>query len=296
MRSGYDNNIPSSKDQSQITNLMNPLRAAASGMMNPPLFGTQSMIISRAGQEPNGSETGFKDRTLAHQVSRRQVQRNYSGRIPQKPSPSTKDQLDYLLEPPRRQNPQGPQSYLELAIMNAEAKVAKLRQAQQLQESVYGIPPPPLTPAERQLFLQQQMYRQKIDEFGKNPFIANMTKNPDLNLFERTAIGVQAMEIDGVRFMKDLPIGTDLYRYKLEQTKELGTMRAELLKVLDEIRLKGVKRRFEMLQGRDQKSLEDQMWADEQMKAIILKQLRKHFGKEVAMEMYDNANSRRQLT
>lgn len=98
------------------------------------------------------------------------------------------------------------------------------------------------------------------------------------------------MEVDGVRLMQGLPVGTDLYRYKMEQTKELGTVRAELLKMLDEIKLRGVKRRFEMLQNRDQKTQDDQMWADEQMKAIILNQLRKAVGKDKALEMYNGAN------
>lgn len=87
--------------------------------------------------------------------------------------------------------------------------------------------------------------------------------------------------------MKNLPIGTDLYRYKIEQVKELGTMRGEVMKLIEEQRLKEMKKKFDLKVNMEDHGLEDKMWSDEQMKTIIQKQIRQSLGKQYNMESPD---------
>ena len=63
---------------------------------------------------------------------------------------------------------------------------------------------------------------------------SNNPRNPDLNDFERGFTFMSAQEADQVRLMRQIPIGTDLYRFKVEQFKETSTTRAEIEKLMYE--------------------------------------------------------------
>jgi hypothetical protein len=45
-------------------------------------------------------------------------------------------------------------------------------------------------------------------------------------------MNVAAQEYDSLRVISKLPVNSELYRYKMDQYKELSTMRAEIEKVL----------------------------------------------------------------
>jgi hypothetical protein len=57
-------------------------------------------------------------------------------------------------------------------------------------------------------------------------------KNVDLNEDERTLLHLQMQEADNMRLLARLQPGTELYRFKVEQFKELSTQRAEVEKMV----------------------------------------------------------------
>jgi hypothetical protein len=54
----------------------------------------------------------------------------------------------------------------------------------------------------------------------------------DLSEEERTLMSLNAQEVDALRVLSRIPVGTELYRFKAEQYKELSTMRAEIEKIV----------------------------------------------------------------
>ena len=51
---------------------------------------------------------------------------------------------------------------------------------------------------------------------------------------EKTLVSLNAQEIDAMRVLSRIPVGTELYRFKVDQYKELSTLRAEIEKVVQE--------------------------------------------------------------
>lgn len=47
-------------------------------------------------------------------------------------------------------------------------------------------------------------------------------------------MNLAAQEFDALRQISKLPVNSELYRYKMDQYKELSTMRGEIEKVLQE--------------------------------------------------------------
>ena len=70
----------------------------------------------------------------------------------------------------------------------------------------------------------------------------NNARNKDLNDFERAFTFMSASEADNLRMIKGIPVGTDLYRYKVEQLKETGTMISEVEKLGYEQMLRQMKK------------------------------------------------------
>ena len=59
----------------------------------------------------------------------------------------------------------------------------------------------------------------------------------DLTSEERTLMSLIQQEVDALRIVSQIPIGTELYKFKMEQFKELSTTRAEIEKIVQEQRL-----------------------------------------------------------
>ena len=112
-----------------------------------------------------------------------------------------------------------------------------------------------------------------------------MTRNPDLNQYERFALGLEALNVDQLRLLKGMPVGTDIYRYKVEQSKELGTMRGEVMKLVEDNRLRSMKKSLDLNFNMEDRSLENRLWSDDQMKTIIQKQIREALGREQNLEV-----------
>lgn len=65
-------------------------------------------------------------------------------------------------------------------------------------------------------------------------FRQNEFRCEDLEVEERALMNLTAQEYDALRLISKLPVNSELYRYKMDQYKELSTMRAEIEKVLQE--------------------------------------------------------------
>ena len=56
---------------------------------------------------------------------------------------------------------------------------------------------------------------------SKESFLQNEVRAVDLSEEERVLMSLQAQEVDALRVISRIPIGTELYRFKMEQYKEL---------------------------------------------------------------------------
>lgn len=130
----------------------------------------------------------------------------------------------------------------------------------------------------------QKLYLDQLEQFKSSPLVSNIMRNPDLNQYERLSLGLESLNVDQLRLLRGLPVGTDLYRYKVEQSKELGTVRGEVMKIAEEQRLKAMKKGLDLKFNEEDRGLENKMWADEQLKTIIQKKIRESLNKEQNIE------------
>ena len=68
-------------------------------------------------------------------------------------------------------------------------------------------------------------------------FRQNEERNADLETEERAIMNLQAQEFDQLRLIEKLPKDSELYKFKMQQFKELSVMRAESEKLLQQQRL-----------------------------------------------------------
>ena len=122
---------------------------------------------------------------------------------------------------------------------------------------------------------------------GKEFFVQNETRNVDLNDDERMIVGLGGQEVDSLRLLSQLPIGTELYRFKMDQFKELSTTRAEMEKIVQEQRLLKMRRDFEKVRREEDRKFENEKWVDEQRKNIIANRLRKDLNPTKQLKVYD---------
>jgi hypothetical protein len=87
-------------------------------------------------------------------------------------------------------------------------------------------------------------------------------------------MNVAAQEYDHLRLLSRLPTNSELYRYKMDQYKELSTMRAEIEKVLQEQRLEKIRRDYEKQKYEDERRYNHEKWMEEQKREILAAKLR----------------------
>jgi len=63
-------------------------------------------------------------------------------------------------------------------------------------------------------------------------FLQNGIRSEDLEVEERAILNLATQEYDHLRILSMLPVNSELYRFKMDQYKELSTMRAEIEKVM----------------------------------------------------------------
>lgn len=109
----------------------------------------------------------------------------------------------------------------------------------------------------------------------KEFFLQNEVRSVDLTDEERLLMNLQAQEVDALRVISRIPIGTELYRFKMEQFKELSTTRSEVEKIVQEQRLQKLRRDFEKVRRDEDRKFDNEKWVDDQRKFIIAQRLRK---------------------
>jgi len=109
----------------------------------------------------------------------------------------------------------------------------------------------------------------------KEFFLQNEVRSVDLSEEERILMNLQAQEVDALRVISRIPIGTELYRFKMEQFKELSTTRSEIEKIVQEQRLQKLRREFEKGRREEDRKFDNEKWVDDQRKFIIAQRLRK---------------------
>jgi hypothetical protein len=118
----------------------------------------------------------------------------------------------------------------------------------------------------------------------KQKLIQNSKRNSDLNDFERALVFVEAQENDAIDLMMNVPVGTDLYRFKAEQFKETSTTRGEIEKLVYEQMLKAMKKGYDIESKEAERRSENLMWDDEQRKNILAGYIRRQLGTGLALE------------
>jgi len=146
----------------------------------------------------------------------------------------------------------------------------------------------PANPRQMQIY---DPYKPKdFDDFLTQNFMQNQMKNVDLNEDERALVHISMMEADSLRMLARIQPGTDLYRFKVEQYKELSTQRAEVEKLVQEQRLRKMKRGFEIATREQDRDYTNQKFIDDQKKLSIDLQLRKKHGLPIITEQYPTMN------
>ena len=81
---------------------------------------------------------------------------------------------------------------------------------------------------------QQIDFNDPFDNFSKKKefFLQNEVRGVDLTKEEQILMNLTAQEVDQLRMISRVPVGTEIYRFKMEQYKELSTMRAEIEKIV----------------------------------------------------------------
>lgn len=162
---------------------------------------------------------------------------------------------------------------LEKEKLKHELEVTKLQSSKPPAESVFTL-------KDMQLKLNgmgsSAANNNSFNMYGKAKefFIQNEARSVDLNEEERFLLNLQAQEVDALRLLSQIPVGTDLYRFKMEQYKELSTARAEAEKILQEHRLLKIRREFERERREDDRRFENEKWIDEQRKGVITNKIR----------------------
>ena len=106
-------------------------------------------------------------------------------------------------------------------------------------------------------------------------FRQNDFRSEDLEVEERALMNIASQEYDHLRLLSRLPVNSELYRYKMDQYKELSTMRGEIEKVLHEQRLEKLRRDFEKQKYEDERHYNHERWLEEQKREILAAKLRR---------------------
>lgn len=82
-------------------------------------------------------------------------------------------------------------------------------------------------------------------------------------------MNLAAQEYDALRMLSRLPQDTELYQYKMNQYREMSTMRAEMEKMLQEQRIEKIRREFERAKIEEERRLKHEGWVEEQKRRIL---------------------------
>ena len=117
--------------------------------------------------------------------------------------------------------------------------------------------------------------RGDFDDFLNSNFVQNQMRNVDLNEDERMLVHLTMMEADSLRMLNRIPPNSELYRFKLEQYKELSTQRAEAEKLIQETKLRKMKRALDMRIKEEDRRFDNQRFIDDLRKQMKTNELQK---------------------
>ena len=121
----------------------------------------------------------------------------------------------------------------------------------------------------------------------KEFFLQNEIRDVDLTEEERMLLNMNAQDADALKTLSHLPIGTELYRFKTEQYKELCMVRGEVEKVVQEQRLARLQRKFETKRRDEDRTYDQQRFVDDWRKQIVSARLRKDLNQSRGERLYD---------
>ncbi|KAL4430115.1 hypothetical protein ABPG74_013562 [Tetrahymena malaccensis] len=119
-------------------------------------------------------------------------------------------------------------------------------------------------------------------------FMHNEVRSVDLDKEERSLINLTQQEVDALRVLSRIPVGTELYRFKMEQYKQISTTRAEIEKIVQEQRLAKLRRKFEQERKYLDRRFDNQRWIDDQRRWILAARIRKEGDQLLPNKDYDS--------
>ena len=94
-------------------------------------------------------------------------------------------------------------------------------------------------------------------------FRQNDYRAEDMEVEERALMNIAASEFDELRILSKLPKGSEIYKHKMQQYKEMSAMRAEMEKILQEQKFEKIKREFERQKIEDERKYGHEQWLEE---------------------------------
>lgn len=172
--------------------------------------------------------------------------------------------------PPRQQRDYNPPPPMASAPLRQPTSIPRPQQPPpQIQPDYYQ------PPTSQQIAMPLRGGPKDFDDFLTSNFMQNQMKNVDLSEDERMLVHFTMMEADALRILNRIPQNTELYRFKLEQFKELSTQRAEAEKIVQETRLRKMKRALEMRAKEEDRRFDNQKFLDDVRKQDIATKLSK---------------------
>ena len=105
--------------------------------------------------------------------------------------------------------------------------------------------------------------------------MTNSSRNLDLNQYERYQIHLEKSNRDDMNMVSQIPIGTDLHRFKTEQIKELGAVRGEVQKMIEEQKIRAMKRDHMKGERSENEQFDREQWLDDQRRNIMAGKMRR---------------------
>lgn len=82
-------------------------------------------------------------------------------------------------------------------------------------------------------------------------------------------MNLTAQEYDALRILSKLPKDSEIYQYKMNQYREMSTMRAEMEKMLQEQRIEKIRRDFEKQKIEEERKYKHETWIEDQKRRIL---------------------------
>ena len=86
---------------------------------------------------------------------------------------------------------------------------------------------------------------------------------------ERALMNIAAAEFDELRILSKLPKGSEIYKHKMNQYKEMSAMRSEMEKILQEQKFEKIRREYEKQKIEEERKYNHEEWLEQQQKTLL---------------------------